>query len=114
MTTLFILSNAAIVAGYVFLAAFVVPKITAVTLKRTLIGGCGFLITCAMHHALNILHLAFFPNETIQESLHSGLMLAIDIPQAIFVWMFVTGLYVEVRNNWSPWTTVKSENKMVK
>ena len=35
-------------------------------------------------------------------------MLAIDIPQVVFVWMFVTGLYLEVAR-WGPWRATPKE-----
>lgn len=97
----FTIANLAITAGYVFLAAVVVPRVT-VYLRRTRIGGIGFFLTCGLHHLDNVFHFLFQPTEQIREVYVESHMLYVDVPQAVFVWMFVTGLYLEFVR-WGPW-----------
>jgi hypothetical protein len=91
----FLLANVAITLGYLFLALRVIPNIR-VNLRRTKIGGIGFFLLCGATH----LHLAFgalfCPTMSLAHMSTSWLMLAIHIPQSICVWLFVTGLYIEV------------------
>lgn len=93
---LFILANVLITAGYVFLALGVVPRVD-VKLLRTKIGGIGFFLLCGMTH-LNMAWMAMMQDDshTYSEGSTSWLMLAIHIPQAICVWLFVTGVYIEI------------------
>ncbi len=92
----FVLANAAITAGYAFLAIAVIPKV-AVQLLRTKLGGIGFFLLCGLTHA-HMAWAALFDQE------HGGYaymavtpaMLAIHVPQAICVWLFVWGIYVEM------------------
>lgn len=99
---LFVASNLAIVLGYFFLAAFVVPR-TTVRLHRTRIGGTGFFLLCGLHHLENVAHVLFENHEQVGHVMTSTHMLLIDVPQAICVWMFVTGLYLEMVR-WGPWS----------
>lgn len=106
--SLFVLSNVIITLGYVFLAAFVVPRVT-VRLHRTRLGGVGFFLLCGLHHLDNVFHYLFqsqLPVGQVYTELH---MLLIDVPQAICVWMFVTGLYIELVR-WGPWRTGESND----
>lgn len=100
---LFVVSNLTITLGYVFMAAVVVPRVT-VHLGRTRWGGIGFFLTCGLHHLDNVYHLLFQGSARVQDVFPQLHMLLIDVPQAIFVWMFVTGLYVELVR-WGPWNT---------
>ncbi len=100
---LFVASNLAIVVGYVFLAVYVIPRVT-VRLKRTKIGGVGFFLLCGLHHLDNVLHVLLQPNANVRHSMLELHMLLIDVPQAVCVWLFVTGLYVELVR-WGPWAT---------
>lgn len=100
-TFLFAISNIGITLGYVFLAAVVVPRAT-VRLNRTRIGGIGFFLLCGLHHLENVAHVLFEPEEPTDHTMLSLHMLVIDIPQMIFVWLFVTGLYLEMVR-WGPW-----------
>lgn len=99
---LFVASNAIIMLGYVFLAAFVVPKSTA-RLRMTRIGGVGFFTTCGLHHLDNLLHYVLTPDLPVADAMTELHMLVVDVPQAVFVWMFVIGLYVELVR-WGPWS----------
>lgn len=93
---IFILANVMITAGYVFLALGVVPRV-AIQLTRTKIGGIGFFLLCGLTH-LNMALMAVMQNnhDSYANESTSWLMLAIHIPQAICVWLFVTGIYVEI------------------
>lgn len=101
-TVLFVVSNIGITLGYVFLAAVVVPRVT-VRLRRTRIGGVGFFLLCGLHHLEGVAHVLFETDEGVGKVMLSNHMLLIDVPQAIFVWMFVTGLYLEMVR-WGPWS----------
>lgn len=98
---LFVLSNIVITLGYVFLAAFVVPRVT-VRLQRTKIGGVGFFLLCGLHHLDNVGHYLFQSNLSVGSVYTEFHMLIIDVPQAVCVWLFVTGLYIELVR-WGPW-----------
>ena len=98
---LFVVSNLAICVGYVFLAAIVMPRIT-VKLRRTRYGSIGFFLLCGLHHFDQVLHYFFSPMARIEDVYVETHMLLVDVPQAVCVWMFVTGLYVELVK-WGPW-----------
>jgi hypothetical protein len=98
---LFVASNVGIMLGYIFMAAFVVPRVTA-RLRRTRIGGVGFFLTCGLHHLENVGHVLFEGEQRVRDVMLSTHMLLIDVPQVVFVWVFVTGLYLEVVR-WGPW-----------
>lgn len=110
MTTrlmLFAVSNLTITLGYVFLSAYVVPRI-AVRLTRTKIGGAGFFLLCGLHHLDNVYHALFQGQQSVRGVSVQLHMLMIDVPQAVFIWMFVSGLYVELVR-WGPWATDANE-----
>jgi hypothetical protein len=96
---LFLMANIAISFGYFYLAAFVIPSIR-VQLMRTKIGGASFLFLCALTHLDMAFSGLFHPHMTMGEMAVQWHMLAIHLPQAVCVWMFVTGLYIEV-GRWS-------------
>lgn len=106
-TTLFVVSNLGITAGYIFLALFVLPRVT-VHLVRTKVGGIGFFLLCGLHHLDNTFHLLYQTDLAVGHVFLEWHMLAIDIPQFICVWLFVTGLYVELVK-WGPWRTEDPE-----
>lgn len=99
--TIYVAANLFIVLGYFFLAAFVVPRVT-VRLKRTQIGGVGFFALCGLHHLDDIYHVVFQPTEQVAPVMTQLHMLAIDVPQALCVFLFVSGLYLEA-TKWGPW-----------
>lgn len=99
----FVLSNLAITMGYVFLAAVVIPRIT-VRLHRTRWGGIGFFLLCGLHHLDNVFHFLLQGTDRIDHIFVEWHMLLIDVPQAVCVWAFVTGLYIELVK-WGPWAT---------
>lgn len=99
----FVVSNLGITLGYVFLSAFVVPRVT-VHLHRTRWGGIGFFLTCGLHHLDNVYHFLFQGSQRVDHVFVQAHMLLIDVPQVVFVWAFVTGLYVELVK-WGPWNT---------
>lgn len=98
---LFVASNLAIMLGYIFLASIVVPRVP-VKLLRTKLGGVGFFSLCGLHHLDQVLHYVFQPAAQIQDVYTELHMVGLDIPQAVCVWMFVTGLYIEMVR-WGPW-----------
>lgn len=102
-SVLFVASNLAIVAGYFFMAAVVIPRVT-IRLHRTRIGGIGFFLLCGLHHLENASHYLFTDSEDVRAVYESPHMLAIDVLQAFAVWAFVTGLYLELVR-WGPWGT---------
>lgn len=99
----FIAENIGIVLGYLFLALYVVPKAT-VKLRRTKFGGIGFFVTCAMTHFDQALHTWINPDEAYRHIASEWHMLLIHGAQVVFVWLFVTGLYLEYVR-WGPWPT---------
>lgn len=92
---LFVLANVCIAAGYFFLAAFIVPSLN-ITMRRTKIGGAGFLALCAMTHLGMAFDGLFHSGMTMGQMATAWYVQAVHIPQAICVWLFVTGLYIEV------------------
>ncbi len=93
---LFILSNLAITAGYVYLAFAVIPKVK-IRLKRTKVGGVGFFLLCGITHLMLALGPVFDNSDvTMAETGASWLMLAVHVPQAICVWLFAGGLFIEI------------------
>lgn len=95
MISLFAISNLGITLGYVFLAAFVVPKVR-VHLLRTRLGGVGFFLLCGLHHLENVAMTLFMGHESVHMAMTSWHMIVIDVPQVVCVWMFVSGLYLEI------------------
>jgi hypothetical protein len=92
---LFVMANIVITGGYAFVALKIVPKIN-ITLLRTKIGGVGFFALCGATH-LHMAYSSLFETDmSFGHMATSWLSLAIHLPQAIFVWMFVTGLYIEI------------------
>lgn len=99
---LFVVSNFTIFLGYVFLAVFVVPM-ASVRLWTTRLGGMAFFLFCGLHHLENVMHLVYSPDERVSDVYTTIHMLLIDIPQAVAVWVFVIGLYLEAVR-WGPWS----------
>ncbi len=93
----FVLVNITITLGYLYLAIVVLPAIP-VSLKRTKIGGVGFFLLCGLTHTDMALSALLHEHMSIGEMATSWQALAIHVPQAVCVWMFVTGLYLEVRS----------------
>lgn len=106
---LFVVSNISITLSYFFVAAVVAPRVT-VKLRRTRIGAIGFFLLCGLHHIENVLHYLLAPHEPVSDVYETWHMLAIDVPQAVFVWMFVTGLYMEIVK-WGPWHIEQRQRK---
>lgn len=102
ITFLFAFANLAITAGYLYLALMVMPKVT-LTMRMTKIGGIGFFLLCGLTHLEMAGHAMLGPDETFGEMARSLHMLVIHLPQSIAVWMFVTGLYIELVR-WGPWS----------
>jgi hypothetical protein len=100
---LFVLSNIGITAGYIFLALGVLPRVT-VHLTRTKVGGVGFFLLCGLHHLDNVFHYLFQGKQHVEHVFTEWHMIAIDVPQFVCVWLFVTGLYIELVR-WGPWRT---------
>lgn len=92
---LFALANLTITLGYIYLALVVLPRIR-VTLLQTKIGGVGFFLLCGLTHTDMALTALFDPDMSMGAMATSWHALAIHLPQAVCVWLFVTGLYIEV------------------
>ncbi len=92
---IFVLANLTIALAYLWLALAVLPSIP-VKLTRTKIGGVGFFLLCGLTHAVMAISSILHPGMSMSEMATSWYSLAIHIPQAIAVWMFVTGLYIEI------------------
>lgn len=103
---IFVLANLGIFFGYVFLAAFVVPKVT-VSLIRTRIGGVVFFLTCGLTHLELVYHVLFVPDLPVRQVLLSPHMIVLHGVQVIAVWAFVTGLYIEFVR-WGPWAPLEN------
>lgn len=87
---IFIIANLVITAGYLFVALRIAPYFK-VTYLYTKIGGIFFFILCGLTHA----QMAYYAWTQTHHDYTSWVSLAIHIPQAIAVWMFVLGLYRE-------------------
>jgi hypothetical protein len=93
---LFVAANLAITAGYFLLAFAVVPQVR-IQLLRTKIGGIGFFLTCGLTHANMALQSVInHDHMSMAEMAVQWHMLAIHIPQAVAVWLFVTGIFIEM------------------
>jgi hypothetical protein len=95
---IFVLSNLAIAAAYLFVAMFVAPRIR-LRATVTKVGGVGFFLLCGLTHAL----LAYYAFASVSHTAHSGgsegmglFMFLVHVLQAPAVWAFVVGLYVEL------------------
>lgn len=95
MLYLFSLANLFITLAYLYLAFRIVPKIR-VNLRRTKIGGVGFFLLCAATHTDMWVMALLQPHMTILAMATSWHMNLIHIPQAFAIWMFVSGLFIEV------------------
>jgi len=94
----FALTNLAIVAGYLFIAAVVAPlflRKIGVGLWSTRIGGVGFFFLCGTTH-LWIALSGMSDQHMGCEMAASGWMQAVHTLQALAVWAFVIGLYLEL------------------
>lgn len=99
---IFALFNMIIFGGYVFIAFYVAPRLK-VQWWVTKVGSIGFFLTCGLTHAHLGLHAAAKQSISLPDMTAWTSML-IHGTQAIFVWMFVLGLYKEVLNGWAPAT----------
>lgn len=105
----FVIANVGIAVGYIFLAAIVMPRIT-IRLWQTRVGSIGFFTLCGLHHLDNVFHLLLQRNETVGHIYVQAHMLLIDVPQAICVYLFVIGLYIELVK-WGPWGEEQRERE---
>lgn len=92
---IFIVANVVIASAYIYLALTVMRRIN-VRLLSTRIGGIGFFGLCGLTHLEMAYNALAHSNVSFGMMDTSWYMLAIHVPQAVCVWMFVTGLYVEV------------------
>jgi hypothetical protein len=97
-TWLFALENTAIVLGYVFMAAVVAPLFLRrehIQCRATKVGGIGFFLLCGLTHTVLATRALF--GSPMDKAMSGDLwMHAIHAPQAIAVWVFVVGLYLEL------------------
>lgn len=98
MRYLFAIINLGIFCGYVFLSAFIAPKLK-VEYLITKIGGALFFLTCGLTH----LELAAHSWSNTPFDLTSWHMLAVHVPQLLSVWLFVGGLYKEFVKGHAEW-----------
>lgn len=90
---LFIISNLAILFGYLFLSIHIAPKI-AVKLRRTKVGAVLFFLTCGITHAELMAH-AITDQLDLEPHMLGPVGLTVHVIQAFAVWLFVSGLYSE-------------------
>jgi hypothetical protein len=94
----FALTNLAIVAGYLFIAVTVAPlfmKRVGVSLWTTRLGGIAFFLLCGATH-LWIAMAGMSDQHMGCEMATSTTMQIVHTAQAVAVWAFVIGLYVEL------------------
>lgn len=99
----FALSNLAIVAGYAFIAVRVAPlfmRRVGVGLWSTRLGGVAFFVLCGATHLW--IALAGMSDQHMGcEMATSTHMQVVHTAQAVAVWAFVIGLYLELTDvNW--------------
>lgn len=101
----FALANIAIVGGYLFIAATVAPlfmKKVGVSLWATRLGGIAFFILCGWTH-LWIALGGMSDQHMGCEMATSTSMQVVHTLQAVAVWTFVIGLYLELTDvAWRP------------
>lgn len=96
----FAIENLVITAGYVFMAVKVAPLFMrkfGVRYWATKAGGIGFFLLCGLTHA-DMARAALFGGGMGHDMAAELHMHLIHGPQAVAVWMFVVGLYVELTN----------------
>lgn len=91
---LFVFSNAAIVAGYGFVAVRVTPVLPVRKLTRY--GATAFFLLCALTHMDQIVHTLGDRSETWGHITQQGHMLFIHVPQAVAVWIFAIGFFLDL------------------
>lgn len=93
--TLFVACNAIIVLGYVFVAL----RVTMVLPVRlvTRVAAVAFFFLCAATHFDLIAHTLTDQADTWETITNEPHMWIIHLPQAIAVWVFVVGLYADLR-----------------
>lgn len=91
----FAIVNVTITVGYLWLSVVVLPNLP-LRLARTKIGGVGFFLLCGLTHTHMAVGVLIHPQMSVVEMATSWLSLAIHVPQAVCVWMFVTGMYIEI------------------
>ncbi len=88
------LTNVTVAVGYLYLAFAVLPHVP-IRRQQSRIGGTGFFVTGGLIHldlaATALLHPQMNVGE-IMTSIHTLLIFAL---QSLFIWLFVTGLYME-------------------
>ena len=97
---IFIAGNAVIVLGYLFVAAFIAPKL-ALVLRRTKVGGVVFFLTCGLTHLELILHAG--TGESMSDAGHLWHSAPLHLIQAAAVVVFVEGLYAEFIKGGASW-----------
>ena len=91
----FMASNVAILAGYTFVAFKVTPLLPVADITRW--GSLAFFLFCASTHADQVLHTLGDHDETWGEIAAEWHMLLIHVPQAVAVWVFALGFFVDLR-----------------
>lgn len=100
----FAVENASITAGYVFVALVVAPlfmRRVGVAFWWTKVGAVGFFVLCGLTHADMAGAAMFMADDAPMAT--QWWMQAVHALQAVAVWMFVIGLYVELTDvDWRP------------
>lgn len=91
---LFCFANACIVAGYGFVAIRVVPLLPVRAITRY--GAMVFFLMCALTHMDQIVHTLGNQSETWGEISGQAHMLFIHLPQALAVWVFAVGFFLDL------------------
>lgn len=99
MTFWYVLSNVAILGGYLFMGCFVAPRVK-VAFMATKIGGALFFILCGLTH-LSLSYYTLYRGPDGHGMAEAGMasspaMVLLHAAQAVAVWVFVVGLYVEL------------------
>ena len=92
---IFVATNPAIMFGYGFIATRVAPLLPV--RLPTLTGAFAFFMLCAMTHLDQVIHTLGDQSESWGEISREEHMLLIHIPQAVAVWIFATGFFLDLR-----------------
>lgn len=92
---LFVASNVFIALGYGFIAFRVLP-LFPIRLPSA-VGAVAFFLLCASTHVDQVYHTLDDKTETWGEIVNSWHMLLIHVPQALAVWVFAIGFFVDLR-----------------
>lgn len=91
----FIAANLVIAAGYGFIALRVLPLFPIRLPSK--VGAVAFFLLCASTHVDQLYHTLGDQTEQWGEIVHSWHMQIIHVPQAVAVWVFAIGFFLDLR-----------------